>query len=86
VGTENLRAKSSPSASAYCGEARRLLEAFGTTVHALVLLHAQEFVAITSGEVDCERFESLIHIANEERNRAKYAYLQHLEIDGCSTG
>jgi hypothetical protein len=48
-------------------------------------LHEQQFFAITSDDLDIERFDLLIHMANEEKQGAKYAYLRHLDNHGCST-
>jgi uncharacterized protein with GYD domain len=70
---------------AYCDSARRLLDAFGEAVQELVQLHEHQFLAIFDGDDDCSRFDALIHMANERKYRAKYAYLQHLETHGCST-
>ena len=84
MSTGNLAPKSAPKPLIYCEEGRRLLEAFGTHVHELVLLHEQQFLAITNGDPDCDRFDLLIHMANEEKQRSKYVYLQHLETHGCS--
>jgi hypothetical protein len=50
-----------------------------------MMLHEQQFLAITSGDRDCERFDLLIHMASEDKHRAKYNYLKHLESHGCST-
>ena len=83
MGTGDLAPKSSSKALFYCEEGRRLLEAFGTKVHELVLLHEQQFLAIMTGDPDCDRFDLLIHMANEEKQQAKYVYLQHLETHGC---
>ena len=69
---------------AYCGVARRLLDGFGEAVQELVQLHEHQFLAIIDGDSDCSRFDSLIHMANERKYKAKYAYLQHLETHGCS--
>ena len=69
----------------YCEVARRLLDAFGEAVQELVQLHEHQFLAIVEGDSDCSRFDALIHMANERKYRAKYAYLQHLETHGCST-
>ena len=71
-------------ASAYCEEARRLLDAFGQTVQELVQLHELQFLAIVDGDPDCSRFDVLIHMANERKLAAKYAYLHHVETHGCS--
>ena len=70
---------------AYCDVARRLLDAFGEAVQELVQLHEHQFLAIFDGDADCTRFDGLIHMANERKYKAKYAYLQHLETHGCST-
>jgi len=48
-------------------------------------LHGQQFLAITRGDLDTERFDMSIHSANLQKQRAKYDYLQHLEDHGCST-
>jgi hypothetical protein len=71
-------------ASAYCEEARRLLDAVGQAVQELVQLHELQFLAIVDGDPDCSRFDVLIHMANERKLAAKYAYLHHLEAHGCS--
>jgi hypothetical protein len=67
----------------YCEEARRLLDAFGETVKELVRLHELQFLAIVEGDQDCGRFDVLIHMANERKMSAKYAYLNHMEEHGC---
>lgn len=69
---------------AYCQEARALLDAFGETVRALVVLHQEQFQSIVGGDLDSTRFDDLIHMAIERKNEAKYAYLKHLEAHGCS--
>lgn len=48
------------------------------------MLHEQQFLAIVSGDSECHRFDLLIHMANEKKQRAKYAYLHHVETHGCS--
>ena len=73
-----------PKEPAYCEEGRCLLEKFGNCVHELLLLHDQQFAAVTNGDTDCDRFDLLIHMANEDKQRAKYVYLRHLESHGCS--
>ena len=69
----------------YCKESRSLLDAFGEAVQEVLALHEQQFVAIVSGDSDSDRFDLLIHMANERKHAAKYAYLHHLETHGCST-
>jgi hypothetical protein len=72
-----------PKSSGYCEEARRLLDEFGDAVKDLVQLHELQFLATVEGDSDCNRFDVLIHMANERKMAAKYAYLNHLEVHGC---
>ena len=67
-----------------CQEHRRLLDQFGAAVQEVLLLHEHQFMAIVQGDVECNRFDLLIHMANERKQQAKYAYLRHLESHGCS--
>jgi CheY-like chemotaxis protein len=73
-----------PSGTSGCAEHDRLLDEFGKAVRALLNLHEQQFEAISEGEGEYERFDILIHMANEEKQLAKYAYLRHVEEHGCS--
>jgi hypothetical protein len=68
---------------AYCDEKQRLLEEFGGTAKTLIILHDQQFRAIMNGDPESDRFDLLIHMANEKKHQAKYAYLQHAETHGC---
>jgi hypothetical protein len=36
-----------------------------------------------SGDPAANRFDLLIHDANERKQDAKYAYLSHLQLHGC---
>jgi hypothetical protein len=69
----------------YCETARNLLDEFGNAVRALVVLHEQQFLAIIDGDPDAGRFDVLIHAANEVKQNAKYAYLSHIHLHGCSS-
>ena len=60
-------------------------DAAAETVQALLLLHEQQFQSIVGGDPESDRFDILIHMANERKHDAKYAYLRHLESHGCST-
>lgn len=72
------------SSLVYCAEARRLLDVFGQNVQELVQLHELQFLAIVDGDPDCNRFDVLIHMANERKMAAKYDYIRHVEEHGCS--
>jgi hypothetical protein len=67
-----------------CREHKRLLEHFGTAVRELLCLHEEQWLATLEGDQDCCRFDVLIHMANEKKQAAKYAYLRHAEAHGCT--
>lgn len=66
-----------------CGEHIRLMNEFGIAVRELLVLHEQQYLAIVEGDVDCSRFDLLIHMANEQKQLTKYAYLRHVGAHGC---
>ncbi len=68
-----------------CPECRQLLDAFGEAVHEVVMLHEKHLLAVAANELDPHRFDLLIHAANERKQDAKYAYVQHREGNRCST-
>jgi len=74
----------SSSRGIYCDAARRLLEEFGEAVSVVLQFHQEQFHAIMEGDGDAGRFDVLIHEANEVRQNAKYAYLSHVHLHGCS--
>jgi hypothetical protein len=86
MGTEGCGTKQDKphrDATAYCEVARNLLFEFGEAVRQVVLLHEQQFRAIMDGDSDAGRFDVLIHDANEGKQNAKYAYLNHIHVHGC---
>ena len=77
------QAPARPPRIAYCETRHQLLSAFMEVVQDLVLLHDQQVAAIVNGDQDFARLDLLIHMANEKKQNAKYAYLSHLEAHGC---
>ena len=69
----------------YCDEAKKILDAFAQATRDLFRLHEEQFQSVVGGDLDSTRFDDLIHMANERKHEAKYAYLHHLETHGCST-
>jgi hypothetical protein len=65
-----------------CLEKRRLLESFTAAVHEIMLLQQQQVTDIVNDD-DFTRFDLLLHLANERKDLAKYAYLQHEDEHGC---
>jgi hypothetical protein len=74
-----------PTQRSGCEEHNRLLDEFGGAVRVLLDLHEQQVLAIVEEDGEFTRFDLLIHMANEKKQRAKYAYLRHVETHGCST-
>jgi len=77
--------RSSSQTGVECATAKNLLDRFGEAVQELLLLHEQQFIAVVSNDVTANRFDLLIHHANERKQNAKYAYMTHLETHGCSS-
>jgi chemotaxis family two-component system response regulator Rcp1 len=67
-----------------CEEHLRLMEEFAKSVKELLSLHQQQFEAAVRGDPESNRFDLLIHMANEKKQGAKYDYLRHVESHGCS--
>ena len=65
-----------------CLEKHRLLGVFTEAVHEIMVLQQQQVTDIVNDD-DFSRFDVLIHLANERKEQAKYAYLQHVEKHGC---
>jgi hypothetical protein len=76
--------ESSMTSLIYCKQARELLDGLAEAIRELIRLHEEQFQAVVGGDLDGLRFDDLIHMANERKREAKYAYLHHLEIHRCS--
>jgi hypothetical protein len=48
------------------------------------MVHEQQFLAVAGGDETADRFDLMIHAANECKLSAKYSYMTHLEEHGCS--
>ncbi len=68
----------------YCQQARALLDSFSDAIREVITLHEQQFQAVLASDEDSARFDDLIHMTNERKREAKYAYLSHIETHGCS--
>ncbi|MEI9973308.1 MAG: response regulator [Ignavibacteriota bacterium] len=74
---------STPGPGSGCQERCRLMENLARTVKELLGLHEDQFRAIVQGDPECSRFDLLIHMANEKKQQAKYAFVRHVESHGC---
>jgi hypothetical protein len=66
-----------------CAECQRLLNAFAEAVRELVALHEKHLMAVVNGDLEPHRFDLMIHMANEKKQNAKYAYIHHQDMHGC---
>jgi len=71
-----------PDAS-FCEEKHRLLDEFLKAAHDVNDLLTQQMQAVIGGDQDFSRFDVLIHIAQDRRDAAKYAWIAHVESHHC---
>jgi hypothetical protein len=67
----------------YCEEKRRLLDDFLRTIQELNELLTQQTQAVIQSDPEFSRFDVLIHVAHERKDRAKYAWIAHVEAHQC---
>jgi hypothetical protein len=74
----------------FCGEKNRLLGEFLKAIREFTELQSQQTQAVidaaANGDGDFMRFDILLHMAQERKERAKYAWIAHVEEHGCQEG
>ena len=70
-------------ALAFCSETQRLRDDFVTAAHHLNRLLTEQVQAVIAGDEDFARFDVLIHMAQERKEHAKYAWIGHVESHHC---
>lgn len=71
------------SKTGFCEEKLRLMEEFLAAATDLVTAHNEQVRALIEDDPEFNRFDVLIHVATERKRKAKYAYLDHLDLHGC---
>jgi hypothetical protein len=75
---------------AFCEEKNRLLGEFLKVIREVTELQSQQTQAVIDAAADpnCDftRFDVLLHMAQERKERAKYAWIAHVEEHGCHEG
>lgn len=71
---------------AFCREKANLLDEFLGAVHEYNQIQAQQTRAVIDGDEDFNRFDLLLHFAQEKKEKAKYAWMTHIEQHGCHEG
>ena len=67
----------------FCEEKNRLQNDFLQTIREFNLLLEQQTHAVIVGDEDFSRFDYLLHLAQEEKERAKYLWIMHVDSHGC---
>jgi DNA-binding response OmpR family regulator len=70
----------------FCPEKVRLTEEFLSAIQELNELQAQQTHAVIHDDPDFSRFDTLIHLAIEKKEHAKYELIRHMEAHHCEEG
>ena len=70
----------------FCEEKQRLREAFLAAIHELNAIQTEQIEAVIDGDSDFTRFDILLHLAQEKKELAKYAWIAHVEAHSCEEG
>jgi len=70
----------------FCEEKNRLLDQFLQTSREIMALQNDQTQAVIQGDSDFPRFDVLLHLAQERKEIAKYAWIAHVESHGCGEG
>ena len=70
----------------FCEEKSRLLSDFLESVRELSAIQTEQTQAVIDGDSDFSRFDVLLHLAQEKKDMAKYAWIAHVEQHGCHDG
>jgi hypothetical protein len=81
---EERRSKAQIPIIGFCEEKNRLMDEFLQATHELIELHNQQIRAAIEGDLDFSRFDVLLHLAHEEKDRTKYAWIAHVESHNCA--
>lgn len=67
----------------HCEEKHRLIEEFLASNHVLMDLQNQQVQAVIDQDPEFARYDDLIHMARETKDRAKYALMAHVDQHHC---
>ena len=59
------------------------MEEFLEAIRELTHLQSEQAKSVIEGDPEFSRFDLLIHMANQRKDRAKYALLLHVQEHGC---
>ncbi len=67
----------------FCTERQRAVDLFVNAAQEMHSLLGQQIEAARQGDADLSRFDTLLHLAQERKDLAKYAWLAHIEKHRC---
>ena len=67
----------------FCGEKHRLMHEFLDTIREITTIQNLQTRAVIDGDPDFARFDVLLHVAQERKEQAKYAWIAHVESHHC---
>ena len=67
----------------HCEEKQRLMDEFVEAVGVFMDLHSQQTQAVIDKDSDFARFDDLIHMARQVKDKAKYSLIAHIERHCC---
>jgi hypothetical protein len=67
----------------FCSAKQKLVNDFLEAVHELGALQNEQAQAAIDDDPDFSRFDVLLHLAQEKKDTAKYAWIAHVETHGC---
>jgi hypothetical protein len=70
----------------FCEEKNHLLNDFLQAVRELNAVQNQQIRAVIDGDPDFNRFDVLLHVAQDKKDMAKYAWMGHIETHQCGEG
>jgi hypothetical protein len=70
----------------FCQEKNRLLDEFLNASREIMALQNEQTQAVIQGDADFPRFDVLLHLAQDRKEIAKYAWIAHVESHGCGEG
>jgi hypothetical protein len=70
----------------FCQEKNRLLDGFLQASREVMALQNEQTTAVIQGDADFPRFDVLLHLAQDRKEMAKYAWIAHVESHGCEEG
>lgn len=68
----------------YCEEKQELTDRLLQAIHELTILHSQQTRAVIEDDEDFPRFDVLLQLAQQRKDNAKYAWIEHVESHRCA--